>query len=66
MYTAEKLFTTPSVSLTRGRILLIALLSGGDYHEVCFSIGYSFHVEKRNREFPVAVLPLPMQSRVVI
>ncbi|KAJ6622805.1 PIN domain-like protein, partial [Mycena sp. CBHHK59/15] len=33
MYTAEKLFITPSVSLTRGGLLLIALLSGGDYHK---------------------------------
>ncbi|KAJ6482431.1 PIN domain-like protein [Mycena sanguinolenta] len=31
VYTAENIFITPKVSLTRGGILLIALLSGGDY-----------------------------------
>ncbi|KAF8209790.1 PIN domain-like protein [Mycena galopus ATCC 62051] len=31
VYTAENIFVTPTVSLTRGGILLIALLSGGDY-----------------------------------
>ncbi|KAJ7698243.1 hypothetical protein B0H14DRAFT_2649516 [Mycena olivaceomarginata] len=32
-YTAENIFVTPTVSLTRGGLLLIALLSGGDYDE---------------------------------
>ncbi|KAJ7093743.1 PIN domain-like protein [Mycena epipterygia] len=31
IYTAENLFITPSVSLTRGGLLLITLLSGADY-----------------------------------
>ncbi|KAJ7783931.1 PIN domain-like protein [Mycena maculata] len=33
MYTSEDLFTNPSISLTRGGMLLIALLCGGDYNE---------------------------------
>ncbi|KAJ7795364.1 PIN domain-like protein [Mycena olivaceomarginata] len=33
VYTAENIFVTPTVSLTRGGLLLIALLSGGDYDE---------------------------------
>ncbi|KAF8193646.1 PIN domain-like protein, partial [Mycena galopus ATCC 62051] len=41
VYTAENIFVTPTVSLTRGGILLIALLSGGDYDKVrlCFNLG---------------------------
>ncbi|KAK6971407.1 PIN domain-like protein [Favolaschia claudopus] len=31
VYTSEKIFTTPSIGLTRGGILLFALLAGGDY-----------------------------------
>ncbi|KAK7008401.1 PIN domain-like protein [Favolaschia claudopus] len=31
LYTAEKILTTPGVGLTRGGILLVALLAGGDY-----------------------------------
>ncbi|KAJ7765925.1 PIN domain-like protein, partial [Mycena maculata] len=34
MYTSEDLFTNPSISLTCGGMLLIALLCGGDYDEV--------------------------------
>ncbi|KAF8151120.1 PIN domain-like protein, partial [Mycena galopus ATCC 62051] len=34
VYTAENIFITPTVSLTREGILLIALLSGGDYDKV--------------------------------
>jgi Holliday junction resolvase YEN1 len=34
VYSSEKLFINPSISLTRGGILLIALLAGGDYHKV--------------------------------
>ncbi|KAJ7741437.1 hypothetical protein DFH07DRAFT_964993 [Mycena maculata] len=33
IYTSEDLFTNPSISLTRGGMLLIALLCGGDYDE---------------------------------
>ncbi|KAJ7826599.1 PIN domain-like protein [Mycena olivaceomarginata] len=33
VYTVENIFVTPTVSLTRGGLLLIALLSGGDYDE---------------------------------
>ncbi|KAJ7082704.1 PIN domain-like protein, partial [Mycena belliarum] len=32
LYTAENVFITPGVGLTRGGLLLIALLSGGDYN----------------------------------
>jgi hypothetical protein len=35
IYSPEDLFITPSIGLTRGGILLIALLAGGDYHIVC-------------------------------
>ncbi|KAK7015722.1 PIN domain-like protein, partial [Favolaschia claudopus] len=31
LYRSEKIFATPSVGLTRGGILLFALLPGGDY-----------------------------------
>lgn len=40
VYTAENIFVTPTVSLTRGGLLLIALLSGGDYDEVRFSFKF--------------------------
>ncbi|KAJ7897103.1 PIN domain-like protein [Mycena olivaceomarginata] len=33
LYTSENIFITPDVALTRGGLLLIALLAGGDYHE---------------------------------
>ncbi|KAJ7847621.1 hypothetical protein B0H14DRAFT_2769783 [Mycena olivaceomarginata] len=33
VYSSEKLFINPGISLTRGGILLIALLAGGDYHK---------------------------------
>ncbi|KAJ7798867.1 PIN domain-like protein [Mycena olivaceomarginata] len=33
LYSLENIFITPSVSLTRGGLLLVALLSGGDYDE---------------------------------
>ncbi|KAJ7664879.1 PIN domain-like protein [Mycena rosella] len=33
IYTAENLFITPSVGLTRGGTLVIALFSGGDHHK---------------------------------
>ncbi|KAJ7490771.1 PIN domain-like protein [Mycena latifolia] len=33
VFTAENVFITPAVGLTRGGLLLIALLSGGDYHQ---------------------------------
>ncbi|KAF8217327.1 PIN domain-like protein [Mycena galopus ATCC 62051] len=41
VYTAEKIFVTPTVSLTRGGILPIVLLSRGDYDKVrlCFNLG---------------------------
>ncbi|KAJ7847602.1 PIN domain-like protein [Mycena olivaceomarginata] len=32
LYTTENIFSTPGVSLTRGGLLLLALLAGGDYH----------------------------------
>ncbi|KAJ7784009.1 PIN domain-like protein [Mycena olivaceomarginata] len=35
IYSPEDLFITPSIGLTRGGILLIALLTGGDYHIAC-------------------------------
>ena len=35
VYTSEAVQNTPGVSLTRGGMMLIALLSGGDYDEVC-------------------------------
>jgi Holliday junction resolvase YEN1 len=35
VYTSEAIQNTPGVSLTRGGMMLIALLSGGDYDEVC-------------------------------
>ena len=34
IYTADQIQSTPSVSLTHGGILLIALLSGGDFDQV--------------------------------
>ncbi|KAK7027088.1 hypothetical protein R3P38DRAFT_2400333, partial [Favolaschia claudopus] len=34
LYTAERILTTPGVGLTRGGILLVALLAGGDYSPV--------------------------------
>ncbi|KAF7369882.1 hypothetical protein MSAN_00617500 [Mycena sanguinolenta] len=39
LYTTEKMFITPDVSLTRGGILLIALLSGGDYDKGLLGCG---------------------------
>ncbi|KAJ6452713.1 hypothetical protein C8R47DRAFT_1229291 [Mycena vitilis] len=33
LYTSENIFVTPDVSLTRGGLLLVALLSGGDQHK---------------------------------
>ncbi|KAJ6545135.1 PIN domain-like protein, partial [Mycena sp. CBHHK59/15] len=33
LYTAENIFITPGVSITRGGLLLIALLVGGDYNK---------------------------------
>ncbi|KAJ6601714.1 PIN domain-like protein, partial [Mycena vulgaris] len=35
IYSSEDLFIMPSIGLTRGGILLIELLAGGDYHTVC-------------------------------
>jgi holliday junction resolvase GEN1/YEN1 len=35
IYTLDAIQNTPGVSLTRGGMMLIALLSGGDYNEVC-------------------------------
>ncbi|KAJ7606586.1 PIN domain-like protein [Mycena polygramma] len=32
LYTLENFFVSPDVSLTRGGLLLVALLAGGDYH----------------------------------
>lgn len=34
IYSLENIFITPSVSLTQGGLLLVALLSGGDYDKV--------------------------------
>src|SRR6266702_1133169 len=33
VYTSAKILAHPSVQLTRGRLILIGLLSGGDYHQ---------------------------------
>ncbi|KAJ7664883.1 PIN domain-like protein [Mycena rosella] len=42
IYTAENLFITPSVGLTRGGTLVIALFSGGDHHKVRYIISIIF------------------------
>ncbi|KAK7002089.1 PIN domain-like protein, partial [Favolaschia claudopus] len=39
VYTLENLFITPSVGLTRGGLLLFALLAGGDYDPGCPGCG---------------------------
>lgn len=49
LYTSENIFITPDVALTRGGLLLIALLAGGDYHEVCFFFGDFFLFIKQVR-----------------
>ncbi|KAJ6448836.1 PIN domain-like protein [Mycena sanguinolenta] len=41
LYTSENIFITPDVSLTRGGLLLIALLVGGDYDEGLDGCGVS-------------------------
>lgn len=38
LYTSENIFISPDVSLTRGGLLLTALLAGGDYHKVCLPL----------------------------
>ena len=37
VFTADAVLNHPAVRLTRGGMVLIALLSGGDYDHVCFS-----------------------------
>ncbi|KAK7034797.1 PIN domain-like protein, partial [Favolaschia claudopus] len=39
VYTLENLFITPSVGLTRGGLLLFALLAGGDFDPGCLGCG---------------------------
>jgi hypothetical protein len=68
MYTAENLFITPSVSLTRGGLLLVAFLSGGDYHQVrlAYFHFHFFYIDNECRVFLAVVLLPPMQLPVVI
>lgn len=45
IYTTKVIKMTPNVLLTRGGFLLIALLGGGDYNEVCCGLTHHNAVE---------------------